>query len=98
MDVDNRHQKLEEWTTRKLSRILQRLSSSSRATVEAALDALGKRKDEGIERHHWRKVSGREGSLLAHGMLDLLEAWDFAQDLDHSPDEYEPQEEEEEEK
>jgi hypothetical protein len=55
---------------------------------------LGKPKDEGIGRHHWREVSGREGSLLAHGMLDLLEAWDFAQDLDHSPEDYERQEEE----
>lgn len=94
MDVDNRHQKLEEWTTRKLARILQRLGSSSRATVEAALQALGKCKDEGIGRHHWREIPGRNGTLLAHGMLDLLEAWDFAQDLAHSPDEYEPQEEE----
>lgn len=94
MDVGNRHQKLEDWTTRKLARILQRLGISCRATVEAALDALGKRKDEGIGRHPWREIPGRNGTLLAHGMLDLLEAWDFAQDLAHSPDEYEPQEEE----
>lgn len=94
MAVRNRHQELEEWTTRKLARILQRLGNSSRATVEMALQALGKRKDEGIGRHHWREVPGRDGTLLAHGMLDLLEAWDFTQDLDHSPDEYEPQEEE----
>jgi hypothetical protein len=31
--------------------------------------------------------------LRAHGMLDLLEAWEFAQDLDYSPDDYEPEEE-----
>jgi hypothetical protein len=94
MAVRNRHQELEDWTTRKLARILQRLGSSSRTHVEAALQSLGKPKDEGIGRHHWREVPGRDGGLLAHGMLDLLEAWDFAQDLDHSPDDYEPQEEE----
>lgn len=90
MNVRNRHQELEDWTTRKLARILQRLGSSSRTHVEAALQSLGKP----IGRHHWREVPGRDGGLLAHGMLDLLEAWDFAQSLDHSPDEYEPQEEE----
>lgn len=94
MDVGNRHQKLKDWTTRKLARILQRLGISCRAPVEAALQALGKCKDEGIGRHPWREIPGRNGTLLAHGMLDLLEAWDFAQDLAHSPDEYEPQEEE----
>lgn len=98
MAVRNRHQELEDWTTRKLARILQRLGRSSRTHVEAALQSLGKPKDEGIGRHHWREVPGRDGGLLAHGMLDLLEAWDFAQDLGHSPDKYEPQEEEEEEK
>ncbi len=98
MAVRNRHQELEDWTTRKLVRILQRLGSSSRTHVEAALQSLGKPKDKGIGHHHWREVPGREGGLLAHGMLDLLEAWDFAQDLGHSPDKYEPQEEEEEEK
>lgn len=92
--IHNRHEELESWTTRKLSRILQRLGSSFRAHVEAALHALGKRKDEGTGRHHWREIPGRDGTLLAHGMLDLLEAWDFAQDLGHSPDKYEPQEEE----
>jgi DNA-directed RNA polymerase specialized sigma24 family protein len=94
MAVRNRHQELEDWTTRKLSRILQRLVSSSRAHVEAALQSLGKPKDKGSGRHHWREIPGRNGTLLAHGMLDLLEAWDFAQDLGHSPDKYEPQEEE----
>lgn len=93
MNVRNRHQELEDWTTRKLARILQRLGSSSRTHVEGALQSLGKHKNES-RRHHWREVLGRDGTLLAHGMLDLLEAWDFAQDFDCSPDEYEPQEEE----
>ncbi|GIV79008.1 MAG: hypothetical protein KatS3mg050_3402 [Litorilinea sp.] len=94
MTVQDRGQKLEDWTDRKLGRILSRLDQSYRSAVEAALQALGKPKDDGNGNHHWRRISGGDGDLLAHGMLDLLEVWDFAQNLCHGPDEYEPQEEE----
>lgn len=94
MTVHNPQQALEDWTKRKLERILRRLNKSSRTNVDTALQALGKRKDEDTGHHHWREILGSDGNILAHGMLDLLEAWDFAQDFSHSPDEYEPQEEE----
>lgn len=94
MTVHDRTQKLQNWTTYKLGRILSRLSKTSRSEVEAALQALGKPRDDGNGQHHWRELLRDDTYLRAHGMLDLLEAWDFAQDLDHSPDEYEPQEEE----
>lgn len=94
MTVQDRTQKLEDWTDHKLGKVLGRLSKSSRTKVEAALQALGKPRNEGNNNHHWRRIPRGEDDLLAHGMLDLLEVWDFAQDLDKSPDDYEPQEEE----
>lgn len=92
--VYDRHQTLENWTKHALERISQRLSAASRSAVEEALSALGKpRNNDG--NHHWREIKRDKDSLpLAHGMLDLLETWHFAQDLAHSPADYEPQEEE----
>lgn len=102
---EKRREKMEEWNKHELRRILDRLGQSTRARshqpskslrdqVDKAFVALGKPENEGNGAHHWRSIE-RDGTiLLAHGMLDLLEAWDFAQDLGHSPDEYEPQEEE----
>lgn len=95
LSVHDRTQEMENWTIRKLGRILSRLGKASRFDVEAALQALGKPRDDGNGNHHWRRISRDDSDLLAHGMLDLLETWDFAQDLDHGPDDYEPQEEEE---
>ncbi len=93
--VRDRTQALEDWTKHKLERILKRLSASSRSCVEQALDALGRSRKDGIGDHHWCEIRrDAESQPLAHGMLDLLEAWDFAQDLDNSLDKYEPQEEE----
>lgn len=95
VSVYNRTQKLEDWTKHKLERILKRLSASSRSRVEEALAELGKPRKNGDSNHHWREIRrDAQSQPLAHGMLDLLEAWDFAQELDKSPDEYEPQEEE----
>lgn len=95
MAIHDRTQELERWTNRNLERILKRLDKTSQHQVEVALQALGKSKDDGDGQHHWRQFWRGDAYLRAHGMLDLLEAWDFAQDLDHAPDDYEPQEEEE---
>lgn len=100
LTVNNRAQEMENWTNRKLGRVLSRLSKASRSNVEAALKELGKPKDDGNGSHHWREIQRREiqrgdDPPLAHGMLDLLEAWDFAQDFEHGPADYESQEEEE---
>jgi hypothetical protein len=95
LSVQNRMQEMENWTNRKLGRILSRLNKASRPNVEAALKELGKSKDDGNGSHHWREIKRGDGSPLAHGMLDLLEAWDFAQDLDLGPDKYEAKEEDE---
>lgn len=93
--VRDRTQALEDWTKHKLERILKRLSASSRSRVEEALAELGKPRKNGDSNHHWREIRrDAQSQPLAHGMLDLLEAWDFARELDKSPDEYEPQEEE----
>jgi NAD(P)-dependent dehydrogenase (short-subunit alcohol dehydrogenase family) len=62
--------------------------------TKAAVPHL-KPSDDGNGAHHWRQIRRGDASPLAHAMLDLLEVWDFAQDLDHDPDAYEPQEEEE---
>jgi hypothetical protein len=95
LSVQNRMQEMENWTNRKLGRILSRLNKASRSNVEAALKELGKSKDDDNGSHHWREIKRGDGSPLAHGMLDLLEAWDFAQDLALGPDKYEAKEEDE---
>jgi hypothetical protein len=93
--VQNRDQIMQTWTNRRLDKILNRLGKTSREKLEAVLAALGKPKNDGNDAHHWRQIRRGDASPFAHGMLDLLEVWDFAQDLDHAPDAYEPQEEEE---
>lgn len=95
VSVRDRTQALEDWTKHRLERIVNRLSESSKANVKQALVALGKSMEDGNGSHHWCEIRRGVDSLpLAHGMLDLLEAWDFAQELDKSPNDYEPQEEE----
>lgn len=89
-----RHQVLEQWTQHQLEWILTRLSASARSAVIGALEALGKPKNDGSSAHYWRSIIRDNHYVLAHGMLDLLEVWDFAQSLDYGPDDYEPQEEE----
>jgi hypothetical protein len=95
LTVNNRAQEMENWTNRKLGRVLSRLSKASRRDVEASLQTLGKPANDGDGAHHWREIKRGDASPWAHGMLDLLEAWDFAQDLDLGPDKYEAKEEDE---
>ncbi len=80
---------LKNWTNHDLGGILARLSQTERSAVEIALHALG---DGSAANHHWRSIQRGDVNTLAHGMLDLLEVWDFAQDLERSLDEYEPEE------
>lgn len=54
----------------------------------ASLDANA---DE-AKRHHWREIKRRDRRPLAHGLPDLLEVWDFAQDLDKELAHYEAEE------
>lgn len=98
----NRDEQLAAWAV-KLEAMLKRSDkkkdvNGQRVTVNPlrdALVALGKGANDGNDAHNWREVKRGDNAPLAHGMLDLLEAWDFAQDLDKAPDDYEPKEEEE---
>lgn len=87
--MTKRKDALDQWATSELARILVRLSEREYRNVKDALIALGSNKS-----HYWRDVKWGDATPLAHGMLDLLEAWEFAQNLSHNPDEYEPQEDE----
>ncbi|MCS6842698.1 MAG: hypothetical protein NZ701_18180, partial [Roseiflexus sp.] len=94
-DIQHRASELEGWTKRELDWMRKRLGATLQEKLETALKALGKSRTDGNGNHHWRKIRrGAKSWPLAHGMLDLLEAWDFAQELDKSPNYYEPQEEE----
>lgn len=65
------------------------------AELWAAMAALGRSPDKEAEqavRHHWRETKRGNERPLAHGLPDLLEVWDFAQDLCRQLDEYEPKE------
>ena len=104
IDSRNRDEHLAKWTE-KLNAMLKRSDNKrevggQRVIVNPLRDALavlGKVQNDGNGVHNWREVKrGNDTPCpLAHGMLDLLEAWDFAQDLAHGPDAYEPKEEEE---
>jgi hypothetical protein len=54
-------------------------------------DVLGQLGDPDPHRKHypWREFGGRSEKPLAHGLPDLLEMWDFAQDLERGLAEYE---------
>lgn len=92
MTVKNRRQKLEEWAKR-LETPLKRSGKKAEPKLRAALETLGKPKDDGNGAHNWRELQCDDDTLLAHGMLDLLEVWDFVQDLDHGPEKYDSEEE-----
>jgi len=92
--IRDRNQTMQTWTNRQLDNVLQRLSTTSRAKLETALTTLGKSRNDSNSDHHWREIRRGDATPFAHGMLDLLESWDFAQDLEYRPDDYEPQEEE----
>lgn len=102
IDSRNRDEQLAAWTV-KLEAMLKRSDkkkdvNGQRVIVNPlrdALVALGKSANDGNDAHNWREVKRGDNTPLAHGMLDLLEAWDFAQDLDKAPEAYEPKEEEE---
>jgi hypothetical protein len=102
IDSRNRDEQMAEWA-KKLDALLKRSDrreevSGQRRIVNPlrdALNALGQPQDDGGGAHNWREVKRSDKQPLAHGMLDLLEAWDFAQDLSHGPEAYEPKEEEE---
>lgn len=89
VQMDQRKAALEKWAVSELARILLRLSEQEQQKVTEALIALGSDKA-----HYWRNVKWGNKTPLAHGMLDLLEVWDFSQDLTYTPDAYEPQEDE----
>jgi hypothetical protein len=98
----NRDESLAKWTA-KLDVMLKRSDKRKEVggqwknvnPLRDALAALGKATNEDRGAHNWREVKRGEKPPLAHGMLDLLEAWDFAQDLAHGSNDYEPKEEEE---
>ncbi|ABU59345.1 Cas10/Cmr2 second palm domain-containing protein [Roseiflexus castenholzii] len=92
--VQQRTQNLERWTQHRLEWILERLSAVSRSAVVDALKVLGKPKNNGNGAHYWRSITRDNRDVVAHGMPDLLEVWEFAQELSHNPDDYEPQEDE----
>lgn len=93
MDGENRDEKLKRWTIN-LKPWLKR--SGHEEALCAALETLGKPSERGGAEHHWRALHRGHKSPwpVAHGMLDLLEAWDFAQDLTKRPADYEPEESE----
>lgn len=75
---------LDEWRA-KLKRPIQRSGYESK--LNAAMQELGDRN----KGHNWRWSNRGDNSFLAHGFLDLLQIWHFAQDLGKTPDDYEPQ-------
>lgn len=92
--VIDRHERLETWT-KSSGPYFTRSGKVLGPKLQEAMGALGQPLEAGIYRHHWRELY-RDGEInLAHGMLDLLEAWDFAQDLDNRPEAYEAEESEE---
>ena len=78
---------LDEWAV-KLARIIER--SGHQDVLEAAAESLGAPKDE----KYWRMVDRADGGFHGTGLLDLIQVWDFAQDLEHPLDKYEFLEEE----
>ncbi|WP_298821613.1 Cas10/Cmr2 second palm domain-containing protein [Chloroflexus sp.] len=90
VSVHQQGELLVRWTERDLARILSRLSPTEKTAVEATLQALGQARS--ANQHHWRALNRGDNGIYAHGMLDLLEAWDFAQDLDLSLEDYESEE------
>lgn len=78
---------LQSWQAR-LERLLQRIgrNEQNRKTVENALTEQGGSKGKA----YWREVHRPpEDRWHGHGLPDLLEAWDFALDLEKSRQDYE---------
>lgn len=84
----NRVAQLEQWTAG-LQTPFSRSGKVLEPKLHGAMASLGQPPQAGSHKHHWRELY-RDGQIvLAHGMLDLLEAWDFCQDLNCRPDAYE---------
>ena len=90
INFGNSNQRLEKWS-KKVEPLLRRSGKAVAEQIRAALKALGRPCEPDGYQHHWRELRRNNKILSAHGMLDLLEAWDFAQDLCKSwPDDYMP--------
>lgn len=78
-----------------LRRLFKRSGETTGKAMRSAVEALGQRRpiDTVGRRHYWRRRRQGDKILLAHGMFDLIEVWDFAQNLDHAADEYIAEEE-----
>jgi hypothetical protein len=93
MDVNHRELKLKQ-SAADFRPWLKR--SGHEDALTKALEDLGKPLKSGGGEHYWRELERGFKSPwpVAHGMLDLLEAWDFAQDLTKAPADYEAEESE----
>jgi len=90
MNVDNRDERLAMWT-KMLEPIIKRSDKAN--ILQAAMVALGQPFDAQSQfRYNWREHKRGDKTVKAHGLLDLLEVWDFAQDLDKNPEQYEAEE------
>jgi hypothetical protein len=85
--------------------VLEELTDDWRPGLDALLARVGRKKElrnelEGVlgrlgdpdphrKYYPWREFGGRSEKPLAHGLPDLLEMWDFAQDLKRGLTEYE---------
>lgn len=71
-----------------LEALLQRIEPdpAGRPTLRGKLDLLG---DPGGTHARWRRFGARPDQPVCHGLPDLLEAWDFGQDLNHGLGDYE---------
>ncbi len=70
-----------QWKHR-LESLLKRFDEDSKTAVTAALGVLGSVKEPGYLR---QCVRGTEPAYMAHGMPDLIEAWDYACPLENNP-------------
>lgn len=84
---------LDYWRAR-LNRLCGRITLGNpqhRAVLDRALRDLGSRNDRDAPGYWW-SVPRDEESRRMHGLPDVLEAWDYAWDLDRDPNEYEERE------
>lgn len=84
---------LQKWEPR-LSRLKERMDATepkSSQSVNWVLEALGDA--DGIGSGYWRELrraeAGDEESFRANGLADLIEVWDYAQQLDKEMEDYE---------
>lgn len=88
-DLPGQERKLIEWE-KKLHRSLYR--SGHQKKLRVALESLGETAAWEGNTHHWRRVQRQDRRPFAHGLPDLLEVWDFAQNLDEKLSKYEAEE------